>query len=153
MELIPYNEFARLRMKQFAPAGTEVYETDSCSWEWMGGLWLNEGICGFTSLSRHEDCPDETGGLEVGFRDLSPSGVLAIFDAIHLPLRPGMTLEEVKSILGEPEQTHVFVADRKSHDFTVGSQYPYHVSATIQASDGLVHVTVIRKDVLSKCDA
>ena len=148
MELILYEDFAKLRMKQLAP-GKEVHESDG--WEWMGGFWINEGIFGFTSVSRHEDTPDEAGGLEVAFGELPESATLAIFDAIHLPLRQGMTLQEVRSVLGEPEQTHVFVADRKTYDFTVGSRHPYYVSATVHDSDGLIYVAVIRKDVLSRC--
>ena len=151
MELITYNEFAKLRMKQLVPADTEVIETHG--WEWMGGFWINEGFRFCTSLSRHVDTPDEAGGLEIDFRDLPQSLVLGICDKIHLPLRPGMNLEEVLSILGQPEQTYTFVADRKTYDFTVGSQYPYHVSATVHETDGLIYVTVIRKDVLSRCDA
>src|SRR5262245_18135594 len=119
----------------------------------MGGFWINEGIPGFTSLSRHEATPDEAGGLEVDSRDLSLSDIVAIFDTIHLPLRPGMTFEEVRSVLWEPGQTHTFVADCKSYDFTVGSQYPYYVSATVHDTDGLIYAAVIRKDVLSKFDA
>lgn len=150
MELIPYPQFSRLRMKQFAPADAEVSETDGH--EWMGGFWIHEGI-GFTGISRHEDTPDEAGGLAVAFRELPESAVLAIFDAIHLSLRPGMTLEAICSVLGEPGHVDVFVADRKSYDFVVGSRYPYYVSATVHESDGLIYVAVIRKDVLSKCDA
>ena len=150
MELIPYEQFSRLRMKQFAPAHIEVSEGDG--FEWMGGFWIYEGI-GFTGVARHEDTPDEAGGLAVDFRELPKSATSAIFDAIHLSLRQGMTLEEVRSALGEPEHTDVFVADRKSYDFTVGSRNPYHVSATVHETDGLIYVAVIRKDVLSKCDA
>jgi len=151
MELIPYEDFSRLRMKQFVPAEIEVSDDDG--YEWMGGFWIHEGI-GFTGVARHEDTPDEAGGLAVAFRELPErSATLAIFDAIRLPLRLGMTLEEVRSVLGEPEHTNVFVADRKSYDFTVGSQFPYYVSATVHDTDGLIYVVVIRKDVLSKCDA
>ena len=149
MELISYEDFSRLRMKQFAPAGIEVFEGDG--YEWMGGFWIHEGI-GFTGVARHEDTPHEAGGLAVDFRELPESSTLAIFDALHLA-RPGVTLEEIRSVLGEPERTNVFVADRKSYDFTVGTRYPYHVSATVHDTDGLIYVAVIRKDVLSKCDA
>jgi len=149
MELISYEDFSRLRMKQFAPADMEVSEGDG--YEWMGGFWIHEGV-GFTGVARHEDTPDEAGGLEVDIRELPESATLAIFAAIHLPLRPRMTLDEVRSIVGEPERTNVFVADRKSYNFTVGSRYPYHVSATVHDTDGLIYVVVIRKDVLSKCD-
>ena len=150
MELIPYKQFARLRAAQFVPTDTPVYESDG--YEWMGGFWINEGIRGFTSVSRHRDIPDETGGLEIDFRDLPPADIQVMLDAIHLPLQPGMTLQEVQAVLGDPEHTNVFVADRKSYDFTVGSHCPYYVSTTIHYTDGLVHVAVIRKDVLSRCD-
>jgi hypothetical protein len=150
MDLISYQEFARLRAAQFLPDGTPVYQNDG--YEWMGGFWINEGIRGFTSVSRHEDMPDEAGGLEIDFSDLPQSAILSMLDTIHLPLRPGMTLQEVQSFLGEPEHTDVFVADRKSYDFTVGSRFAYHVSTTIHEKDGLIHVAVIRKDVLSKCN-
>src|SRR5688500_17872882 len=113
MELIPYEQFAKLRFKQFAPPGAKIIELDAT--EWMGGFWIDEGI-GLTSMRRHEDTPDETGGLEVDFSELSESAALAIFYATRLPLRPGMTLHEVRSVLGEPEHTDVFVADRKSYD-------------------------------------
>lgn len=149
MELIPYEQFGRLRLKQFVPVGTEVLEADG--YEWMGGFWINEGI-GFTSMSRHEDTPHETGGLEVAFSELPESAASAIFNAIHLPLHRGMSLKEIQSVLGEPEETHVFVADRKTYDFTVGSRQRYHVSTTVHDEDGLIDVVVIRKDVLSKCD-
>jgi hypothetical protein len=114
-----------------------------------GGFWINEGI-GFTSVSRHEDTPDEAGGLVVDFSELSESAAQAIFDAIKLPLQPGMTLKQVRSLLGEPEHTDTFVADRKTYGFTIGSRYPYYVSTTVHKLDGLIYVAVIRKDVLSK---
>jgi hypothetical protein len=149
MELITYEEFGRLRAAQFVPSGTPIHPIDG--YEWMDGFWINEGIRGFSSVSRHEDTPNEAGGLEIDFRDLSQAE-LAMLDTIDLPLRPGMTLLEVQSVLGEPEHTDVFVADRKSYDFTVGSRFPYYVSATVHETDGLIHVAVIRKDVLSKCN-
>src|SRR5262245_2159450 len=150
MELISFEQFGKLRLKQFAQPEAEVVE--SAGYEWMGGFRINEGI-GFTSMCRHEDTPEETGGLEVHFSELPESAVSAIFDAIQLPLRRGMSFEEVRSVLGEPQKTHVFVADRKTYDFTVGSQQRYYVSATLHDADGLTYVAVIRKDVLSKCDA
>ena len=137
-------------MKQFAPPRAKIIELDGN--EWMGGIWINEGI-GFTSVSRHRDTPDEAGGLEVDFSELPESAVLAIFDAIHLRLRPGLTLQEVRSILGKPEKTLSFVSDRKTYDFTVGARYPYYVSATVHDTAGLIYVAVIRRDVLSKINA
>jgi hypothetical protein len=118
----------------------------------MGSFWVNEGI-GFTSFSRHVSTPQETGGLEVSFPELPPNAIERLLGAIGLPFRPGMSHDEVLSACGNPERTHVFVAHRKTYDFAIGSRHAYHVSATIDDTEGLVYVVVIRKDVLSKCDA
>ena len=61
-----------------------------------------------------------------------------------------MTIEQVCAVLGEPEKIHEFTEDRKTYDFTVGSVFPYHVSATVHEGNGLIYVTVIRKDVLAR---
>lgn len=150
MEIIPYAKFARLRMNQFVPLGTKIFELSD--YEWMGGVWVNEGIRGFTGMSRHRETPDETGGLELSFPDLPPAAALAILDALQLPLRPGMKFEHVVAALCEPKRTHVYTADRKTHDFNVGRSNPYHVSTTVHLTDGLIYLTVIRKDILAKCD-
>ena len=150
MELISYKQFSKLRLKRFVPADADILEAGD--FEWMGGFWISECLR-FTHMSRHEDTPRETGGLEVDFSEITGHAASAIFEAIRLPLRRGMTLREMRSIMGDPDDVDVFVADRKSYNFTVGLQYPYYVSATVHKTDGLIHVTVIRKDVLSKCDA
>jgi hypothetical protein len=67
VELIPYTQFSKLRLRDFLPNPTTVAETTD--WKWMDSYWLNEGI-GFTSFSRHVSTPDETGGLEISFSDL-----------------------------------------------------------------------------------
>jgi hypothetical protein len=97
--------------------------------------------------------PNEIGGLEIDFRDLSEKDALAILDAIRLPLRPGMTLQEVQPVLGKFQESVDYIEDRKGYEFDVGSLYPYEVGCIIRDSVGLIYVSVIRKDVLSKCDS
>lgn len=150
MELIPYKEFAQLRLKQFCSPDIELFESDG--YEWMDGIWICESI-GFTTVVRLRDMPDEAGGLDIDFSECPESAACAILRTVHLPLYSGMTFEAVHSVLGEPEQTEVFVSDRKSYDFAVGACYPYHISCTIHDLKGLIYLTVIRKDVLSKINA
>ncbi len=154
MELIPYSQFAKLRLKQFVGKDVEVSETDG--WEWMGGYWVNEGVNGFTSFSRLEDTPEETGGLEIDFVELPASSARAILDAVRLPLRSGMKLEDVYAVLGEPKEKDTFgkyVHDRQTDNFEVGSEQPYYVSCTVHNENGLVYLAVLRGDVLSKIQA
>ncbi len=148
MELIPYDEFGKLRMQQLTPS-REAYVHDGV--EWMGGYWIEELFYGGTALYRHEATPDEAGGLTVDFRDLPTEGVLAIFNAIRLPLRPAMPMKEVRSVLGEAETPETFPNGNKSYDFTVGTRYPYCVAVAVDPDETLIYVAIIRKDVLSRC--
>jgi hypothetical protein len=150
MELISYEEFGKFDIRPFVQNGIGVVQRDD--WEWRGGIWTNESVGACTGVSRHESMPEEVGGLEIDFRDLPEKDALAFFNALRLPLKPGMTLQEVQGVLGEPKERGDFIEDRKGYGFDVGARYPYEVGCIIRDSAGLVYVSVIRKDVLSKCD-
>lgn len=147
MELISYEQFAKLRLRDFVPDPAAVGETTD--WEWMDSFWLNEGI-GFTSFSRHVTTPHDTGGLEISFPELPPDASQHLLSSIGLPLHPGMSNDDVLSTFGEPMTTHQFVPDRRSYDFAVGSTQPYLVSCTVQDTDGLIYLSVVRPDLISR---
>ncbi len=147
MRLISYDQFAKLRLRDFVPDGAVITETSD--WEWMGSYWLNEGI-GFTSFSRHASAPDNTGGLEVSFQELSDDCSRRFLSAVGLPLRPGMSILEVLSVMGVPTSTHQFVPDRRTYEFTVGFPQPYVVGCTVVDTDGLVYITILRPDLLNR---
>jgi len=118
----------------------------------MGTYWKYEGIR-FTWFARWSQTPDDTGGVEVDFAEVPETVSAAIFYALNLPLRQGMTQDEVRALLGEPEETHVFVADRTTCDYVVGTHQLYRVGCTVHNTTGLIHVSVIRKDVLAQIEA
>ena len=150
MELISYDDFGRFDISRFAQPGRGVVQQDG--YEWRGGVWTSEAVGACTCVCRHESTPDVVGGLEVDFRDLPERDTLALFGVLHLPLRPGMSLQEVQAVLGEPRERVDFIEDRRGYGFDVGSRYPYEVGCIIRDSVGLIYVSVIRKDVLSRCD-
>ena len=153
MELIPYDQFAKLRLKQLVSADMNVSEDDS--YEWLGGYGINEGIRG-ADFFRWEQTPDETTGFELYF-DLLPSNTArAILDAIGLPIEPGMKLDQVYSVLGEPKEKDVFDGrpqNRQTDNFVIGSTQPYHISCSVHGNDGLIGLSVVRGDVLSRIQA
>jgi hypothetical protein len=112
MELIPYDEFARLRLAQFCPDASKLAPLEN--WEFMGGIWVGEAD-GFTEFLRPEDRPDELGSIEIDLSEIQEDIGTAILEKIHLPMRRGMAFEQVAQHLGPPEGTSVFVSDRKSH--------------------------------------
>ena len=147
MQLIDYNQFAILRLRDFLPDGAAVAEV--FDWEWMGSCWYNESI-GFTSFSRHLSMPDQTGGLEISFSELSEEGSQRLLNAIGLPLRPGMSAPEVLSVMGPPAETRQFVPGRRSHEFTLGISQPYFVGCTVDDKEGLIYLTVVLQELLDR---
>lgn len=150
MEMISYSEFGRLRLRDFC--GDEVSESESPDWEWMGGQWYCDGV-GFTWFGCLNDKPKETGGLEVDLTELPERVSSRIFESLHLPLRAGMTFESITSVLGYPLKTQTYIEDRKTCEFRVGSTHPYGVSCTVLDNGGLIFVSVIREDVVSRIHA
>lgn len=154
-ELISYSEFAPLRLAKFLEAHPSLLKRIAemeGGWEFMGGLWLGEGLV-FTDFLRLESLPDELGCVSLDLSSLPEKVSLEILDKLGLPIRPGMNRDEIEACLGKPERTLVFVKDRKRCDFTVGRVWPYHVSCTILNRGGLIFLVVARKDVLARCEA
>jgi hypothetical protein len=147
MHLLSYDQFAKLRLRDFAPPNVAIGEASD--WEWLGARWFNEGV-GFTSFSRPLHAPEETGGLEVSFPAFPADSSQRLLVMIGLPLRPGMSASEVLTALGTPTATHLYVPDRHTYDFVLGSPDSYRIGCTITARDGLVHVSVVREDILSR---
>ncbi len=153
MELIPYSQFAKLRLKQLVSADMNASEDDG--YEWLGGYGINEGIRG-ADFFRREQTPDETTGIELYFDLLPSNAAQAILDAIGLPLNPRMGFEQIYSVLGEPKEKDVFndrPQNRQTDNFVIGSTQPYHVSCSVHGNSGLIGLSVVRGDVLSRIQA
>lgn len=153
-ELIPYGQFAKLRLAPFLEAHPSLLKRIAQmegGWEFMGGMWLGEGLA-FTDFLRLESLPDELGCISLDMSALPQEVSLKVLDALGLPIRPFMKRKGIEACLGKSERTHVFVKDRRSFDFTVGCAWPYHVSCTVRNRGGLTHVVVARKDVLALCE-
>lgn len=140
MELIPHEDFGRLRLADFAPRPEEVVELEG--WEYLERLWVGEAV-GFTEWLRPVEEPDSLRALSLDLTDLSPEVSHNVLDTLRLPLARGMGYDEVVHRLGEPAGSHRFVGDRMSHEFRCGVRWPYLVDCTILDKDGLSYVTVV----------
>ena len=144
LDLLPYSEFGRMRLSSFVPPGTEIVEQSY--FEWMGGLWLHEGI-GFTWFGRLMAQSDQTAGMEVFFEELDKASIERILRFLRLPLSPGMKPEKLHDLFGWPSTTKVFTSDRKTYSFRIGHGDQYQVGCTVQDEGGLIHLSVIRSDI------
>lgn len=153
MELISYSEFAKLRLRNFVSNDVEIFEREGV--EWLGGYWIGESVRG-ADFARWEEIPNETGGMDLDFSLLPDPTMRAILETIQLPLRPGMKLEEVYSILGQPKERDIFgdsVHDRQTDNFETNSAQPHHIGCSVHNDTGLLGVSVVRGDILSKVQA
>ena len=135
--MIEHKSFKKLRLHRFA---SDVVELQG--WEFMGREWIGEAI-GFSEWLRPSDDPDSLGSLAIDLRDLPLEISSAMLSALGLQLRSGMTLEEVRNVLGEPVLVETFVESRKSYEFVVGAVERYSVSCTILNDGGLCYLVVM----------
>lgn len=140
MELIPREEFGRLRLAQFIPNGAGIEELED--WEYENRIWIGEAI-GFTEWLRPERKPDVLGCLSLDLEALPQSVWQQVFDRLRLPLRQGMDFRGVVELLGEPGKVYAFVPEQKTYEFVCGSRARYKVGCTIHDENGLKYVTVI----------
>jgi hypothetical protein len=140
MELIPYEDFAALRLADFAANPAEIQHLDD--WEFLDYRWVGEAL-GLSEWLRPIASPEELRALSLDFLDLPYGVTQQVLAALNLPLRPGMDLSTVSGILGEPLRIWQVTPGQVSYEFLVGIAWPYRVDCTIREDAGLTYVTVI----------
>ena len=137
--LLSYSSFGKLRLSDFVVASKITYLED---WEYLNELWVGEAV-GFSEWLRLQSSPDVLGSLALDFPNLDSVAVSKVMAMLGLPLRQGMSIEEISQIIGNPSKTKTFVADRKSYEFILGSQESYTMSCTVKNVGGLIYLTLV----------
>ncbi|MFY0697037.1 MAG: hypothetical protein JXR11_04245 [Balneola sp.] len=143
MELISHLNFGNLRLKNFISQNSQIESLTD--WEFMGDYWIGEAL-GFNEWLRLEVKPEETRSISVNLDDFDLDELSKIFDALKVPLRPGMTFDEIKKILGAPLNTESFAGDRKSYEFIVGNKDEYYVSCTVVDKEGFTYFVMMNHE-------
>ena len=140
MELISHQEFGKLRLAQFVTDPGEMATLEN--WEYMERVWVGEAI-GFTQWLRYEEDPEILGSLSLDLIELPDEISQSVFRVLALPLRQGMSYEEIVHLFGKPNCTYTFVKDRKTYEFARGVKWKYLIDCTIHEDIGLLYVTVM----------
>lgn len=140
MELISHELFGRLRLADFAPAGTKVVQLED--WEYLNRLWIGEAI-GFTEWLRDVERPDVLGALSLALLALPDEMSQSVLAVLQLPLMRGMKYDQVAGALGEPVRSRQYVNGQSTFDFQCGKRWQYRVGCTIRDEDGLCYITVV----------
>ncbi len=140
MELIPHEDFGRLRLVDFAPDNAKVFGLDD--WEYLDRSWIGAAI-GFTEWLRPVEKPSVLGALSLHLSELPDEMCRKVLTTLRLPLLRGMNYNQVVSVLGEPKYSQQFTSGQVTYAFRCGSQWLYEVGCTIRDEDGLSYVTVV----------
>ena len=143
MELISHEEFGRLRLRQFVPS-TIINEL--AGWEYMNEEWVGEAA-GFTAVLRLAREPDVVRSIELDLNDLPEDTANTMLTALKLPLRKGMTVEQITAFLGAPTKQLNFpsAGDRTTYEFGVGNRWRYEVACTLHEKEGLVFLSIMAR--------
>lgn len=139
--MLSHRQFGKLRLSQFVP---EKDLTPLDNWEYMGRLCVGEAI-GFSEWLRFKRSDNVLRSLALDFSELSRKVVTAVLERLGLPLRPGMSIEQIKLALGEPKSTEAFVKNRKTFDFVCGKRAKYLISCTLLNKGGLTYLVVMSR--------
>lgn len=140
--MLEHTDFYTLRLSQFAAADDIVSLSD---WEYLGRLWIGEAI-GFNEWLQLEADPDRTRAVALELGRL-PAGVeAAILARLRLPIRAGMSDDEVRRQFGEPAMIERFVQDRHTLCYELSEPAPYALTFTIHHTAGLTYITLVAHD-------
>lgn len=147
MELISYDEFRGLRLRQFCAPKTKVERLGSDG-EYMGRTWSGEGIRGVDFLWPGKAGPNLACILLALQPRFCPAEVeQAILAALYLPLKRGMTSAQVRRVLGAPALRHAG-SDWETVKFRCGRKWRYLIMADFGTDSGLRNLDIARMDAL-----
>ena len=146
VSMISHHDFGELRLSQFAPTSEIVA---LANWQFMERTWVGEAI-GFSEWLRPQSSPNLLQSLALDLAVLPESISTAVFSRLGLPLRRGMSIEQITASLGEPVATQRFVADRASHEFYLEHSEAYNISCTVLSAMGLTYVVVSVPSIAQK---
>jgi hypothetical protein len=136
--VISHARFGKLRLSQFRP-NTNIVALDG--WEFMDHLWVGEAI-GFSEWLRLKRKPDELRSLAIDFSEFPEQAATEVLRMIELPIRGGMTSDELQQLFGKPAKESSFVKDRVSYQFVSSGSPKYNLSCTVLNKGGLTYLVV-----------
>ena len=146
MYLLPYASFSGLRIRDFYPEDSKMYFDPTPSLECAIGYAAMEGYP-FTYFAWLPSEPLQTAEISLDFRNDCPASIgEGILQTIGLPLKCGMSLEEVEGALGAPEHTELYDESGETMYYTIGDDESYKIVCNLTTDKGLISVLIYRAD-------
>lgn len=140
IQMVSHDRFGQMRLSAFLP-DAELEQLED--WQFMGHEWVGEAL-GFSEWLRLAAAPESLGSLAIDFEDFPDKVACDILKEIGLPVRQGMAIEDLRSLLGSPVGEERFVSDRISYEFVITGPPKYDVSCTVLNDGGLTYLVVMK---------
>lgn len=138
--MISNKAFEKIRFHQFIDQ-EEIDQLEN--YEYLGLIWVGEGCYGFSDCIQLETEPQTTRCIHLDLREMPSEITRAILDFINLPLRGGMTKQEMDALLGKPQKVIEFMPGRNKYYYRPFAEDNYEVGGTILCDVGLFFITII----------
>ena len=146
--MIPYDEFGCLRLAAFLP-DADLAQLEM--WEFQNHEWLGEAL-GFSEWLRLQDDPEVLRSLAIAFSEFPAPTAESVLRTIQLPVRAGMSLRELDSLLGPRIAEYRFVPDRVTCEYFTPEPHRYRVSCTVMNDSGLSYLVVMAPPICDEGD-
>jgi hypothetical protein len=150
-ELISYESFGQLKFLKFFPK-TESYYIDKVGMQSLIGPSTFEGYGPSAGFFSKPKLGGITCGLGLDFNQGIPEeDAHRLLDQIGLPVRKGMSAEQLRKLLGRSQE--LGVPERTGYNWfrwVIGTQWPYYVDCPCSKDTGLFGINVFRKDLVDK---
>ena len=147
MELINYRDFSAISLDSFVGNNVEIQNEEE--FEFMNDLWAAQ-IIGFTEWL-HLITDPRIRSISLDLSELLDEQNAQIISALGLPVKKGMSKDEVLKLFGPPDSIEKFVEDRVSYQYLLGTVEKYYLSLTIQDQEGLVFIVFTNHAESIKC--
>jgi hypothetical protein len=149
MEVLPYDEFSALRLRQFLPpdAKTGWYSCDR-------KMWLcarHETFGRYTAFCFADEQHTMVSGIVSALEtDLGADASNAMLRALHLPFDLQASADDVSAKLPKPQ----YVSEKPTYEgllffrFTVGLRWPYLLGLHLRPTGGVAKIFIGRQDML-----
>ncbi len=139
MDIINYNDFNNLRLKNFVSNKQDIESFED--FEFMNGSWSGQSL-GFTEwLQLDED--ENTKSISLDLNNLSDKSINKVLSTIKLGVTKGMSRDSIIAIFGQPNNTENFVSDRVTFEYVIGSTEKYYLSLTVHNHSGLIYLVLM----------
>lgn len=149
MELLPYDEFSALRLRQFLPPDAETgwYDCDRKMWRCADHETFGDYTVFCFADADHTTVSGIVSAMET---DLGADASNALLRALRLPFELQATVDEILTKLPKPE----YVSPEPTYEgllffrFTVGSRWSYRLGLHVRPTGGVTKIFIGRGDML-----